>query len=225
MGLIFLILSTLLQAGAVVQSVRLALRQRRAGWVFAAVATTLMLARRAFTLHSVSTGQRSVDSVAEFIALLISSLLAIGLTMLLVWWTPVPGDEVSPEAIQRVARERLKRHAILLALMSLFGSTVLSYFAYDASREAVTSRMVKGSLDLAHMLATASSAAPDNRTALEQMGRLWRDARSEYPDNYLCVIGADGRLLFNTRRPETVGIESVIGCASSGAFGTKTIAL
>ena len=89
--------------------------------------------------------------------------------------------------------------------MSLLGCAGLTYFAYASSRDAVITRLLKGCLDLANILDAATHSAPDNSAALEELKRLWREARSQYPDNYLCVIGADGRLKLNTRRPEKVG--------------------
>ena len=206
MGESLLIIAVLLQLFAVVQAVRLVLQQRRAGWVFVSLAIALMLARRVFTMVAVFSHAQTADAVAESIALLISVLMAIGLTLLLAWSKQDDRDPESAQAVESGARQRLKRQAILLALVSLLGCAGLGYFAYGASRDEVTGRLLKGSLDLAHMLETSVRPAPDRATALAELNRLWTDAPSQYADNYLCVIGADGKLQMNTRWPEKVGL-------------------
>ena len=79
MGEIFLILSVAFQTGATTQAVRLALRQRNLAWVFLALAIGLMLLRRSLTLYATYSLHRSADTLAEFLALLISLLMAIGM--------------------------------------------------------------------------------------------------------------------------------------------------
>ena len=133
MGESLLIIAVLLQLFAVVQAVRLVLQQRRAGWVFVSLAIALMLARRVFTMVAVFSHAQTADAVAESIALLISVLMAIGLTLLLAWSKQDDRDPESAQAVESGARQRLKRQAILLALVSLLGCAGLGYFAYGAS--------------------------------------------------------------------------------------------
>ena len=205
MGDAILSISVLVQAWAATQSVRLALRQRHVGWVFLAIANVLMLARRGVTFLGILHSRGAADPVAEFIALLISLLMVVGLALLLRWTRREADPAESPDTVQSSALERLKRASILLALLALFGCAVLSYFAYTASRDAITARLLKGNLDLANMLETSVRSAPDQAAALKNMNQMWYTARSQYPDNYLCVIGADGKLLLNTRQPDQVG--------------------
>ncbi len=155
MGLVFLIISTLLQAAATVQAVRLALRRRRGGWVFVAVSTALMLGRRSVSLYASCLQSHAVDPVVEFIGLLISLLFLIGLSLLLRWSDTSLATRNDALAIQGGALERLRRQAILLGTLALLGSSVLVYFAYANSRQAITDRLCKGSLDLANMLDAA----------------------------------------------------------------------
>jgi PAS domain S-box-containing protein len=206
MGEIILAISIIVQAWAGVQAVRLALRHRHVAWVFLALGTFLMLGRRVVSYLAAFSDQRATDPVAESVALLISLLMAIGMTLLL-RWRHAPADESDrSDAIMGGALRRLQRQSILLALLALFGCAVLGSFAYDKSRDGITERLLKGSLDLAHLLETAVRGAPDRDAATKELQRLWRDSRSQYPDNYLCVIGGDGRLILNTRRPEKIGV-------------------
>ncbi|MEQ1862651.1 MAG: PAS domain S-box protein [Chthoniobacteraceae bacterium] len=198
--------SMLVQAWAVTLAVRLAVRQRRAGWVFVAVAITLMLGRKALLMSAALIGKQTPDPVSECIALTVSLLMAIGLTLLLRWQMRSADANASPEQLGIGALDRLKQHSVLLALVSLLGCAVLGYFAYTNSRDAVTNRLLKGSLDLAHMLEMAVASEFDEAAALERLAQLWRHSPSQYRDNYLCVIGADGKLLLNTRRPEKAGV-------------------
>ncbi len=218
MGAAILVISFCVQAWAAIQAARLAWRQRHVGWLLLAVANALMLARRGTSLYSVGSGQRTADPVAEFIALFISLLMAVGLTLLLRWLKEAGNAEGSPQALQNGALKRLQREAFLLALLALFGCAVMSWFTYSFSRDAVTGRLLKGSLDLANMLETTVQAAPDRHAALAELDRLWHEARSQQADNYLCVIGADGKLLLNTRRPDKVG--TYVGGTEIQAAGT-----
>ncbi len=223
MGEVLLIVSVFLQAWSVVQAVRLAVLQRRWGWILLALANILMLGQRGYRLAGVVLEKKGVGPVAECLALLISLLMALGLTLLLAWVRTAGSEDLSPVEIQNGARKRLMRQAIILALLSLFGCAGLSFFAYTASRDAVTGRVLKGSLDLANMLGTAVNSAPDTPSALGTMSGLWKKAGSQYPDNYLCVIGADGRLLLNTRRPDKVG--TFVGGTEilAGETGPRTV--
>ncbi len=206
MAITFLILSTLVQLAALVQAMRLAWQRWRLGWVLLAVAMVLMLGRRAFSLYGVLAQDRMLDQVAEFLAVLISVLLLTGLTLPLRWR---PSNEVvgveAPDFETR-STESLKKQALLLGLLALLGTTLLSYLAYVASRDAITDRLGKGSLDLAHLLETSATLSGTTTSGmLPALERLWKTSQRQYPENYLCVIGADGQLLLNTRRPEMVG--------------------
>ena len=204
-GEAFLIISALLQTWALVQAVRLALRQRRTGWALLALVNALMLARLSSAGFAVVTGARLADALTESMALAISLLMAVGLTLLLAWLKSTAGSEDSSEGIRRSAREQLKQQATLLGLASLLACATFGYFACDATRDQVIDRLLKGSLDLAHMLGTMADADTATPVTVAKIEDLWRRARSEYPNNFLRVIGEDGTLLLDTRRPEQAG--------------------
>lgn len=200
----FIITSLILQALAAVLAAWKAVQEKRAGWTMLAIAIALMLVRRIYVVHAVLFQQRPAELVTEFITLLISLLLVAGL-VLLIWFKPEGIMSERPELIQTAALDRLRHQAVLLALLALIVCSGLSYFAYVSSRDAVVDRLLRGNLDLAHLLDSTLPEHGDQTAALDAMNKLWTTAHREYPGNYLCVIGTDGTLLLNTRDADKVG--------------------
>jgi len=197
----FLLSSLVLQAVAAVQAARLAVARRAAGWALVSFALVLMFVRRTFSFYGALRLGQWVDPIAEFIALLISGLLAVGLTFL-VRRAIGPGTERRSESSLR----RLRGQAILLGIVAMAGTLLLSYVAYLSSRKVIVERLNRDGLDLAHALESSLDAASgDRRTRLDLLRRSWQTMTSPLDQRSLCVIGVDGRLLFHTRYPSEVG--------------------
>jgi PAS domain S-box-containing protein len=194
------------------------------GWILVTVATLLMLGRRIVSLYAVATGTRLADPAAECIALVISVFMVVGMTLLLRWYRQETSQDSTTVDIAKGPLDRIKHQAILLGILSVLGASGLTYFAYEHTRDAITERLSAGSLDLAHMLETAATISGGDRpSALRELDRLWRRAHSQYPQNYLCVIGTNGHLLLNTRRPDRVGFDVGNTVIPGGLNGPRTV--
>ncbi len=119
----------------------------------------------------------------------------------------VVGDSVVPapaEASGASRLQRLSRFAVLLGLGSVGATAVVAVFAYRATREQALRDLGEDSLSLARILARMTGERGDGG-AVQALQRVWAETASRFPGRYLCVVGADGRLLLNTLRPDWEG--------------------
>ena len=132
MGLILLTASILAQIGAVIQASRLAWKKRQPGWVMLAIAVGLMLGRRVETIIVQYSNGRSIDPIAEFLALMISVSLTVGFSWLLSWPIAVPTELVAANEPVLQPMNRLKQQALLLGGLVLLSVAGLIYITYQA---------------------------------------------------------------------------------------------
>lgn len=84
-GLWIVVLSLFLQLWAAILGIRLARLTHQRSWLFLSLAILFMVARRAFTLYRALIFDRTIDSIAEVTALVISILMLLALIGLGRW--------------------------------------------------------------------------------------------------------------------------------------------
>ncbi len=207
MELKIVLLSVVLQAAAFALSLLLVVRQPRRLWTYLlAGALGIMFARRITSLFAILAEQKLADSVAEAFAAIVSVLLIASL-FFLQRWLAEPNIAPAAKTIGFTADPvvRLRRQAILLALAALLGTAVLAEFAYLSSRAAHSRRLAESNLNFAQVLRVSIENSPSPDAALRTLERRWGEVTNEERIDFLCVVGADGRLRLNTSRPQNVG--------------------
>ena len=108
-----------------------------------------------------------------------------------------------------VAR-RLQRLAVILGLTSVLAASLVGYFAYTVSRQALTEGyyddtlvMTRTNVEFLHREAGLSL----DREVLERLRRNFESQEEQWPGSYLCVVDQHGKLVLNTRHPEKEGLD------------------
>ena len=116
--------------------------------------------------------------------------------------------EARPQGVPRSSERRepqdirrLQRLAVLLGLVSVFAASLVGYFAYTVSRQALINGYYRDTLIITRgnveVLKTSGSLVLD-RAALESLRGHFQDQEEQWPGAYLCVVDQHGKLLLNT---------------------------
>ena len=136
MGLYVLAASTLLQLVAAAVAGMLVWMTVQRYWIAIAIAILLMAVRRTISLYQAVLFQRSVDLLAESVALLISLLMLAGLFALMVR----EGAQISERGTVRAGKLRPSSSApgAIAAVLLVLATSAVSYLSFTASRDALT---------------------------------------------------------------------------------------
>lgn len=202
-------LSVIVQFCAAFFALKLAWKSRRVMLLPLALAILLMAFRRAYSLYIKLAFARPIDAGAETIALGISLLMVVGLIGLSRWLKEISSQAETIKPIpDHPSESQLPRTAILLGLISILGSCATGYFAYQQSREMILERVFSSNSNLARAIATHVEVSGKSKSIsenVEAVRSFWE--RSAMPDSHtdICILGADGKLLLNTKFPEFEG--------------------
>lgn len=135
---VILALSILLQfAAAGIALWLFRVRTVRWAWMLIATAITLMAFRRCITMMRVLSGDMAnpPDLSAEWVALLISSCMVVGLGLLVRPWA-TDADRPTGDILQGASDRRLSRTAVGLGALAIVGSCAVAGYSYNATRQA-----------------------------------------------------------------------------------------
>ena len=202
MELYILATSILFQLAAVVVAGLIAWTTLRRSWILIASAILLMAARRAISFYQAFVLDRSIDPVAESVALLISLLLFVGFVGLFLRERAAasrPAD-TGPRATAINFREP-GAVAALLGILILLATSIVVYDSLKESRSAVIRSIFSANLRTARLLSTIAdspelSLSNAERIALVQ--DLWNQNPPGNDGGYICIINSSGELITHT---------------------------
>ena len=207
MGYTVLIASVVVQLLAALAAIRLAARRPSWAWFLVATAIGLMAVRRVFTLASAVAADRAIDLGAEAIALLLSTLMFVGLTGLL-RRLGRPEDEDTKKQPTEFAHRRLSATAMTLGMLAAIGSVVVGLYAYRASSTAVVRGIHRNMSIHARSLgefAGSQVEGGDIDKAVATLRDHWKAVGRAESHRELCVARRSGEVVLSTVSPESEG--------------------
>lgn len=197
--------STLVQLAAAVVAGVIAWTTLRHAWILVGFAILLMATRRGITLYQALLLDKSIDPVAESVALLISLLMLggfIGLLRRERAITGFPQDAAAAKASAPVAI------AALIGILIVIGSTIVAYYSFMATRSALIEGILSANLRTAQSFSTVADTPNLPLTSSDRIGLIedfWANIPARYEGSYLCVVDSDGKLLVNTKNRSIEG--------------------
>ncbi|GAB4142122.1 MAG: hypothetical protein Tsb009_12230 [Planctomycetaceae bacterium] len=231
MGLAITGISIICQFAAAILAYRMSIRIRKTVLLPLALALFLMGLHRSYSLFNAIALDQSVDTFAEFIALIISLLLLGGMIGLYnhskhsgsIFERDEAGRDWWPRAIPRTA--------LILGAGAILGSCFIGYLAYQSSSRIIRENIHRNNLTLAHALSEclhrsheeSPHAPPSQAELLKALEDVWTRTSRYGAADFVCVIGNDGRLLLNSKRPRKVGVDVSGVRLSQDGTGPRTV--
>lgn len=204
-----MLLSILIQLIAALLAFRLAIRARHIALLPLAIAILLMGVRRAYSFYSSIAFERSFDLGAETIALVISSLMLLGLVGLQRLQTLASSSlELEEEQATKRHRLSLANSAILLGVIAIAVASVVGGIAYATSRSTLLDSIFKRNMILADLVGENLTHSIDEQAGQnwsELANSLWLHVGKQYEGSYFCLMDSQGLLLAHTGGDDAVG--------------------
>ncbi len=205
---IILAVSVTIQLLATVQAFRLGVLKWRTAWFLVAFANALMLIRRGVGFYRELEETMGPDVLGRSIGLLISTLMLVGLTLLLRWHRkpePKPEQKTAKEVgeAEKLAKVRwIRQTAALIGIGAGVCCLGLGQVAYDAYRGTIENRTESCNLRTAALLKAAIEGAPNEGAAMGMLREMEEAAKVGSRAGEVDFVSEDGleRLDIGTAR-------------------------
>ncbi len=194
MGVYVLAASLAAQLAATVFALLISWKAERLSWIAVSIAVLLMSLRRAISFYEAAVGVRQVDLAVEVTALLISTLLLVGLARL--WRSKRShgsdvADGVEPRLRQKTSTFNLGAILLMALMVSLTSVTV--YYSYKQEKALKFKDVVQENLGLAQSLAALADQQPASVSRAERMRLIdvtWAGLQHEFENSRLLLVDA-----------------------------------
>lgn len=97
--------------------------------------------------------------------------------------------------------------AVLLGILSIVAALIIGWAAYHATIRATEQRYQRYYLSKAILLSSFAKCHPDvpARELLTEIESAWYSIQDRPPDEYICIINNDSKLILHSSHPQTVG--------------------